>query len=259
MLGVTTSKSGTLRYFELRYAQATSLTEALQEPTNGDGLVVIALADTEKERKAGLEAAVAPPFAERPDVVVGVVQPLLGLAPELQDARCWQWVVDHTPELADDAYAAAEAGRQLASARRTLAARLKSYLGLRAGTATGVVWFTSGTEVVPPARGGLSGLVAAICDQMFASAPLIANELLNRNALSSAAAAARMRLIEGLFTASDRPALGIDADKSPPEKSMYLSSSEERRNSRPARRPFRSNGARRPGRCCGSGPRSHTS
>ena len=216
-------ESGTLRYFELRYALATSLTDALQKPTEADGLVVIALADTNREREAALEAAVASPFAERSDVVVGVVQPLLGLAAELQDVRCWQWVVEHTSELADDAYAAAEARRQLASARRSLAARLNSYLGLRAGAAVGVLWFTSGTKVVPPARGGLSGLLAVICDEMFASAPLITNELLNRNALSSAAAAARMRLIEGLFTASDRPVLGIDPDKSPPEKSMYLS------------------------------------
>src|SRR5262249_35702739 len=37
------------------------------------------------------------------------------------------------------------------------------------------------------------------------------------------ASAARMRLIEGLFAAGDRPLLGIDARKAPPEKSMYLS------------------------------------
>jgi hypothetical protein len=216
-------ESGTLRYFELRYALATSLSDALNKATEADGLVLIALADTDRERRAALNAAVTSPFAERPDIVVGVVQPLFGLAPELQDVRCWQWVIDHTPELADDAYAAAEAARQLATAHRALATRLKSYLGLRAGTATGVTWFSSGEKVIPPVRGGLSGLLSKICDQMFASAPRIANELLNRNTLSSAAAAARMRLIEGLFTASDRPFLGIDSNKSPPEKSMYLS------------------------------------
>lgn len=216
-------ESGTLRYFELRYAPAASLADALKKPTDADGLVVVALADTENERQDALKAAASSSFADRPSVVVGVVQPLLGLAPELKDVRAWQWVVDHTPELADDSYAAAEAGRQLTNARRALSAQLQSIVGLRTGTAVGVAWFLEGDKVAPPARGGLSGLLSDICDRLFASAPLIANELLNRSTLSSAAAAARMRLIEGIFSSSDQPLLGMDADKSPPEKSMYLS------------------------------------
>src|SRR6185503_7506827 len=41
--------------------------------------------------------------------------------------------------------------------------------------------------------------------------------------LSSAAAAARMRLIEKLFESSTKPFLGLDNAKAPPEMSMYLS------------------------------------
>lgn len=216
-------ETGTLRYFELRYAPAAALADALKKPTDADGLVVVALADTENERRDALKLAASPTFADLPKVVVGVAQPLLGLAPELKDVRAWQWVADHTPELADDSYAAAEAGRQLTNARRAMMARLQSILGLRAGAAVGVKWFVSGEKVTPPARGGLSGLLSEICDRLFASAPLIANELINRSTLSSAASAARMRLIEGIFAASDKPFLGMDADKSPPEKSMYLS------------------------------------
>jgi hypothetical protein len=216
-------KSGTLRYFELRYANATSLSTALQKPTDADGIVIIALADTNQERDRALIEVAKSPFSERTDIVVGIVQPLLGLAPELHDVRCWQWVADHTPELSDDPYAAAEVGRQLASARSSLAARLASYVGLRNGTATGVAWFCSGKPVSPPARGGLSALLSTICDEMFDQSPLIANELLNRNILSSPAAAARMRLIEGIFSANDKAFVGIDPVKSPPERSMYLS------------------------------------
>ena len=66
-------------------------------------------------------------------------------------------------------------------------------------------------------------LLSTICDEVYPRAPRITNELLNRNVLSSAASAARMRLIEQLFVASDQRFLGLDPDKSPPEKSMYLS------------------------------------
>jgi hypothetical protein len=214
---------GTLRYFDLRYAHAATLDEVLKKAPDGDGIVLVALADTESERKAAISTAQSEPFSDRTDVVVGVIQPLLGLAPELQDLRCWQWVSDNTPELAEDSYAAAEVTRQLAAARRALTGRLVRCLGLRAGTAADVLWFRAGHPVEAPPRGGLSALLSSVCDDLYPLAPLITNELLNRNSLSSAAAAARMRLIEGLFNASDQPFLGIDPDKAPPEKSMYLS------------------------------------
>ncbi len=214
---------GTLRYFEVRYAHASALTEALTKPSDADGLVLVALVDTEHEQMAAVRSASTPPFIDRPDVLVGIIQPLLGLAPELQDARRWQWVADHTPELSDDAYAAAEVTRQVTATRRALASRLNGHLGLRAGAATGVQWFQSGVSISAPRRGGVSALLSDVCDQLYPLAPLITNELLNRNTLSSAAAAARMRLIEGLFNAGDQPLLGLDPHKSPPEKSMYLS------------------------------------
>ena len=214
---------GTLRYFELRYAEGGELAKAIQKDTEADGLVVVALADTEAEREEALVAAKAPPFEERPDVLVAVVRPLVGLAPDLKDVMCWQWVVDNTPELSHDSYASAEVARQLALARRALSARLGRVAGLRSGAATDVRWLRAGQSEQIPQRGGLSALISRICDQLYPDAPQVTNELLNRNTLSSAAAAARMRLIERLFQASTQPLLGIDPEKSPPEKSMYLS------------------------------------
>ena len=214
---------GTLRYFEVRYADSGELAKAIQKETEADGLVVVALADTAAERERALLAAKAPPFDERPDVLVAVVRPLVGLAPDLQDVMCWQWVSDNTPELSHDSYASAEVAGQLAFTRRALRSRLGKIAGLRSGAATAVRWLRAGQPEQVPPRGGLSALISGICDELYPDAPQVTNELLNRNTLSSAAAAARMRLIEGLFQASNRPFLGIDPNKSPPEKSMYLS------------------------------------
>lgn len=214
---------GTLRYFELRYATADAMDATVSKPADADGIVLVSLTDTEEERRLALKAVKSSQLAARDDVVVGVVEPLLGLAPELHELRCWQWVSDNTPELAEDAFAAAEVARQLTTARRALSERLAGYLGLRAGSGSRVEWFRGGHSVPAPRRGGLSALLSDVCDELYPSAPLITNELLNRNTLSSAASAARLRLIEGLFKAGDLPFLGIDPDKSPPEKSMYLS------------------------------------
>lgn len=214
---------GTLRYFEVRYAVLDTITEVSSRPTGADGLIVVVLVDTELERSSALQIAVSSPSLAHPDILVAVVQPLHPLASELQDLRCWQWVADNTPELADDPYAAAEVARQVALARRALNARMASMVGLRSGVASEVAWFHGGQRAIPRLRGGLSALLSDVCDHLYHNAPRVTNELLNRNMLSSAAAAARMRLIEGLFTKADHPLLGIDPTKAPPEKSMYLS------------------------------------
>ena len=214
---------GTLRYFEVRTCHAGAVEEALARSTEGDGLVLVALADTESDRAAAIAAASRGPLERRPDVLVSVSQPLAGLAPELQDMRCWDWIASNHPELANDVFTAAEVARQKLNAQRILDGRLLGLLGLSDGSFGNVCWFRQGKRVRHRHGGGISALLSDICDQLYPKAPLIANELLNRNTLSSAAAAARMRLIEGLFEAGDRPFLGIDARKAPPEKSMYLS------------------------------------
>ena len=65
--------------------------------------------------------------------------------------------------------------------------------------------------------------LSSICDKVFDNAPRFRNELVNRHSLSSAAAAARLRLIEQILTAPGKPLLGMDPAKKPPEMSMYLS------------------------------------
>jgi hypothetical protein len=65
--------------------------------------------------------------------------------------------------------------------------------------------------------------LSRVCDELYSQAPRIENELINRRSLSSAAAAARMRLIERMFTYATSPLLGMDRHKKPPEMSMYLS------------------------------------
>lgn len=211
---------GTLRYFEVRYALADALAETVQKPTSADGLVVVALSDTDAERARALEAAAKAPFSQLPAVIVGVGRPLAGLQAELLDLKRWTWISDHTPELAHDPFAAEEVARQIAGARRLLSQKLAERAGLKtAGEA--MIWFREGRP--QPFAQGLTAGLSQVCDELYDRAPQVLNELINRNVLSSAAAAARGRLIDGLFKAVEKPALGIDQTKAPPERSMYLS------------------------------------
>jgi len=211
---------GTLRYFEVRYALAGGLVGALEKPTSADGLVIVALSNTEAERREALEAATRAMFAQKGGVLVGVGSPLGGLHAELVDLKRWTWVQDNTPELAHDRYSAEEVTRQIASARRALNHKLADRSGLRASS-DAMTWFHAGEQ--QDFSSGITPGLSSICNEIYPLAPEIFNELINRNALSSAAAAARMRLIALLFTTPDQAALGIDESKAPPERSMYLS------------------------------------
>jgi hypothetical protein len=201
-------ESGTMRYFEVRYARVDALGEAIAKKADADGLLIIALPDTDTERAAAFDIPASAPFAGRSDVILGVPRPLRVLTGELQDLKRWRWVAENTPELSGDAYALAEVTRQLASAQRALSAKAAKLVGMQGEAVLETEWFLGGRRVELPARGGASALLSKVCDRLYPESPLITNELLNRNTLSSAAAAARMRLIEGMFKAGDKPAFG---------------------------------------------------
>ncbi|KRA65307.1 ATP-binding protein [Rhizobium sp. Root651] len=214
-------ESGTMRYFEVRHVQAEAVEKSLLKATNADGVVLLVLADTDDHRQIALDRVQAQPSKMERNVIVGVLQPLASLGQELAEVKRWQWIEDHTPELLHDEFAAAEVSRQLHEAKRLLSSQFVAMSGLSRRGAGRVEWWSRG-EVVK-IEGTLSNTLSKLCDGMFPLAPRIANELINRNMLSSAAASARMRLIEGIFGAGDKPLLGIETDKAPPEKSMYLS------------------------------------
>ena len=215
-------ETGTLRHFELRYTDLPNMKMAVNGPTDADGVVLVVLADARGDRAKAEEAA--RPYADRPDLIVGISQPLAGLTRELHELKYWEWVAANTPELAQDQYAYTEMSRQLALAQRRLETRAASLIGVRgAGPDAGTSWWRSGRRLqVPPDR-GLVAALSEICRDLYGSAPVINNELLNRRSISSAAAAARMRLIERMFTSASQPSLGFEADQAPPEKLMYLS------------------------------------
>jgi hypothetical protein len=215
-------ETGTLRHFEVRHGEPRALLELIERPTDADGLVVVVVCESNEDRLRAVAQAVDSGITSREEVLLAVSPPLHNIAAELQDARCWQWVADNTPELGHDTYAAGEVARQVAASRRALTQRLAALFGFRL-TSSNVELWRGGRRLDMPSRGGLSAALSEICDELYPEAPLVRNELLNRRSLSSAAAAARQRLIERMFSTADQPALGIPSEKAPPEKSMYLS------------------------------------
>ncbi len=217
-------EKGTLRHFEVRYVFPAEVEHSPEIDTEADGLVVVALCNTREDRLLAEGHATSPGMAARADLIVAVPSALAGLAAELDEVRRWTWVEQNTPELSNDPYATAEVRRQVAWARRALSSKLSQWLSLRGGRGSSeVTWTRAGAGIEVPAHRGLLAVVSAICDALYPEAPLVRNELINRRIPSSAAVGARTRLIERMFTAADKPGLGMDAAKAPPERLLYLS------------------------------------
>ncbi|HQV01863.1 MULTISPECIES: hypothetical protein [unclassified Novosphingobium] len=216
-------ETGTLRYFEMRYCLAGDLAECAAKETRADGLLIVALANNAVAADRARAEASSPGLACRNDLVLCLPPPCAGLSGELADVLHWSWVAQNTPELAEENFASAEVARQIATARRQLSIRADSLIGLRAAQPAANCFWQGAPVTVNGSRRGISSTLSTICDEIFDEAPLITNELINRNALSTPAAAARMRLIERLFTSAEDEDLGLSPDKAPPEKSIYLS------------------------------------
>ena len=82
-------------------------------------------------------------------------------------------------------------------------------------------WFTGGGRLNVASWRDASSALSELCDVCYEDAPPIRNELLNRRALSTAAARARRNLIEAMILHGDVPQLGFEGN--PPEVSMYRS------------------------------------
>ena len=216
-------ETGNLRSFEIVYCTPGDLegrVSAHVEDT--DCRIVIPLCETNAEEGAALKFARTSKVPDQ--VLLGIPQPLNGLDGLLKELERWEWIQNNTPELKDDWFAAQEVNQKIDHARENLERRVQHFVGLRSPTGTMPLrWFHGGQERSFDSGCGFLSWLSEVCDDLFKDAPKIHNELINRRVLSSAAARARMRLVQSMFEASNKKLLGMDETKRPPQMSMYLS------------------------------------
>ena len=217
-------KTGNLRHFEVCFSPVDQLSRQLAlDGDSADGRIVIALCETEEERLAALQFAQSTTVQSRPEILVAVPRPLRVLSRLVQEVQRWEWIVANTPELANDSFATEEVSRQTTGARDALQQRLKSFISVQHSGSGDLCWFRVGKPLTIARGSEFVAYLSTVCEELYGQAPRIENELVNRRILSSAAAAARMRLLEGIFAGSSKPYLGMDQNKKPPEMSIYLS------------------------------------
>jgi hypothetical protein len=218
-------ETGNLRHYEVRYCAVAELASTLeQDAAQSDGVIIVSLCETLEERNAALAFVGHRRLKEHPHWLLAVPQPLRNLASLVQEVQRWEWVSANTLELNADKFAREEVSRQKAAAQSQLERRIQSYVGLNQFRGQMMLdWFCRGEPLGIRDGRELLKVLSDIFDQTYHESPCIQNELVNRRSLSSAAAAARMRLIKLIFTSGHLERLGLNPAKKPPEMSMYLS------------------------------------
>ena len=218
-------ETGNLRHFRIQYLTASTFAQFVPESERGDdGTIIVVLCDSPQERQQTLQTAKNSVFTNHPQVIIAVPDPLHNVADYLRDSLCWEWVGKNILELNTDPYARDEVSRQRQAALERLEKRISDLINLRDYSGKMAFnWFSERKSLPISNCKQLLKHLSDVYNRVFPQAPRIQNELINRQNLSVAAAAARLRLIGGMLERESQLNLGMPTNKRPPEMSMYLS------------------------------------
>ena len=208
-------RTGTLRSFAVRIGA-----EVGEADSGSDGLVIVRPSYPDEE-PARVRQETAQISESAGSLAVVRVQPIApGHLAIARDLACWRWIRASCGELRIDDYARAEVERRIRDLENGLRERLLPF-GQANTDAPGVEWLHEGEVVRIESRAALNRFLSEMCDRAFDKTPIIRSELINRDRLSSAVAAARMRLLGRMLGKEDEEFLGLTG--APPERTIYLS------------------------------------
>lgn len=219
-------KTGNLRFFDLVYVKASELEDSVAawDSESADGVILVPLCQSAAERARAIDSVEKLRLRNRAEVLIAVTQPLSDFSGLVAEVQRWEWISNNVPELEGDKHGREEVSRQIDAAKAVLLDRINQVVDVRSfRNGRNIAWFYKGKPRELSSSRELFQFVSEVCDKVFDSSPKLRNELLNRRKLSSAAAAARLRLIERVLDNATEDFLGMDATKKPPEMSMYLS------------------------------------
>jgi hypothetical protein len=211
------AETGAMRWFDVSVALLADLASAqsLAPRANAMGTIVLAIPGAgEGKSEAARLAAQAVAQTTSFDLIVGVSDQNWRLAELARELAALKTIErDHSALTGD------------AAARREVAARITELRALaeRAVEAAfeGANWFSARRNPQTLSRRGLQNLISDLAAERYPHAPRVLNELLNRNAPSSNAVAARTALMKRMVLNEGELRLGLEGY--PAERGMYES------------------------------------
>ena len=214
-------QTGTLRYFEVRFANCEEFWSSLVASRDADGLILYALPNNDADYRQLTELACSSVVRERPDVLVAIPRDTEQLKDSVRELEVLNWITSNTPELAGDAVGRRELRSRKALAEIRVTEEISNLFSPDSSVAAKTIWYHRGIQRHVSGSRNLAAFLSDICDFVYCDTPQLRNELLNRRHLSSAAAAARRNLIDRMISHGAEEAFGLTGN--PPEMSMYAS------------------------------------
>ena len=205
-------ETGALRYFEPAFVDAVSrrLVETSASP---DPRIVFFLAESRDDESAFDYAR----KSAGPNDIWALHRNGAAIRAVIADVLALEGVQRSGQELASDPIAAREIKERLQAAQVAERDALNSLIGEPALSD----WYWRNERLEVPDQRAFQRTVSEVMDRIYDQTPVILNELVNRERLSSQAAAARNKLFGHMLDRHDRP--GLDIEKYPPERAIYRS------------------------------------
>jgi len=214
-------KYGTLRYFSVVFAGATSLNKQRELRGAEDGLIVYGIPNNSAEYEDLIHLAENSDARDQLQILIAIPRNVEPLKEAIRELELLKWVQLNTPELHSDTVARRELRSRISVAEARLASELRQLFSPGESSSQSTAWFHHGHRQNIGNPRTLANFLSDICDDVYGSTPVLRNELINRRALSTAAAKARRNLLEAMVKRSAEPRLGFEG--TPPEVSIYCS------------------------------------
>ena len=218
-------RSGALRYFKVDVIDGTesnlksSLTTELQL---ANGSITFVLTNSTHDRQRLIE--LAKNLTENSDVlrIYAFPRPLIGLENSIQEVEIWRWINENIKALQGDPIARQEVRSQIIYARDRLtqvAGQVLHLIGFQF-TPQASEWIQSGELQSINSDTEFQKWLSSLLDTAYSKSPELKNELINRDELSSSAAAARRNLLSAMIEHENENDLAFRGN--PAEFSIYL-------------------------------------
>ena len=199
-------ETGTLRWFDVSFGPVSAASEIVAgyNPKHGSiGLFLLVIpTDGETEEQAGHVCREAAKQSRDADIVVGVSHRGWVVTDLARELLALEQVRDDSPELAGDPIARREIQGRIASLQGQLEMELQSALD-------NAIWYIKHHPPKRQLHAQLNSLASDLADKRFPDAPIVHNELLNRNKPSSNAIAAQNTLLRLMVVNEGKARLGI--------------------------------------------------
>ena len=205
-------ETGALRYFELTFVdvQSRSLVETSARP---DPRIVFFLAES-RDDEAAFDLARQ---TAGPNDIWVLHKNGAAIRAAIGDVLALEGVQRSGQELASDPVASREIKERLQAAQVAERQVLNALTG-NPGLSS---WYWRDEYLDVPDERAFQRMLSDVMDRIYDQTPVISNELINRERLSSQAAAARNKLFQHMLDNHDQA--GLDIRKYPPERSIYRS------------------------------------